>query len=116
MNHKVLIASALALSLAACGGTQSSADNAADRLDNAAAQSTPEAAVVLENQADAIRDNDSAAPAGAPGSEVQQAMDKAGAAQTAPLANDTQVAPPSRQAMPTGAEKGAPPPKTEPKN
>lgn len=89
MSRPVLLASAVALSLAACGGTQTTADNAADRLDNAADQSTPEAAAVLENQADAIRDQNSAASAGAPGSEVQQAMDKAGAAQSDNAATPT---------------------------
>jgi hypothetical protein len=112
MKHKAFLVGAVALTLAACGGRQSAADNAADRLENAADQSTPEGAAVLDNAADAIRDNGTAAPAGAPGSEVQQAMDKAGEAQAGQTANDAAPAPPSKQAMPTGAEKGAPPPKT----
>ena len=72
------------LILAGCSGgstNRSSADAQADALDNAADQSTPKAADVLENQADAIREN---GPVGAPGhagSSTQQAMNAAAAAE-----------------------------------
>jgi hypothetical protein len=71
-----------ALLLAACGGNRP-ADNAADQLENAAAQSDPAAAMVLDNEADAIRDNgmvvgNSTDPQGS----IQNAMENAGAAQT----------------------------------
>jgi hypothetical protein len=71
-----------ALLLAACsGGTSNQAGAQADQLENAAEQSTPEAAEVLEQQADAIRDNGTSGAAGQPGSSVQQAVEKAGEAQ-----------------------------------
>jgi hypothetical protein len=80
MKHALPLAAAL--SLAACsGGTSDQADAQADQLDNAAEQSTPEAAEVLEQQADAIRDNGAAGAPGLPGSSVQQAVEKAGDAQ-----------------------------------
>ena len=69
------------LMLAACGGQQSASENTADQLDAAAEQSTPEAAAVLENQADSIRDRNAAAPAGQPGSPAQNALQDAGNAQ-----------------------------------
>ncbi|MBV8687932.1 MAG: hypothetical protein JOZ90_17040 [Alphaproteobacteria bacterium] len=62
--------------LAACGGSSES-DNAADRLDRAAGQSTPEAADVLENAADQVRDSNVADPDAA----VQNALQSAGNAQ-----------------------------------
>lgn len=68
--------------LGACGHN----DKAADRLDNAAEQSTPAAAEVLHNQADQIRDQGGvSAPVNQAGSAVQQAMQKAGNAQAAAL-------------------------------
>lgn len=106
------------LTLSACGGASDQADAQADKLDNAAEQSTPEAAAVLENQADMIRENGAAGAAGQPGSSVQQAVEKAGEAQTtnaigaAPAPSAT---PQSKQALPHGAEKGNPPPKTDTK-
>jgi type VI protein secretion system component VasK len=111
-----LIASALILLMsAACSGNssqQSAADNQADQLDNAAEQSTPEAAAVLENQADAIRDNGAAGAPGQPGSTTQQALEEAGQAQATGPASSPGVTPPARQALPSGAEKGTPPPTT----
>lgn len=68
---------ALAL-LAACGQSSTPAENKADQLDAAAAQSTPEAAAVLHNEADAIEANNSA---DATGAEVQNALQNAGNAQ-----------------------------------
>jgi hypothetical protein len=105
------------LILAACsGGASDQADAQADKLDNAAAQSTPEAAEVLEAQADAIRANGSEGALGQPGSTVQDAMAKAGEAQAtndAAPAPAPLPAPKSQQAVPHGAEKGNPPPKTD---
>ena len=72
---------ALALVLAACG-RPTPADNAADQLENAAEQSDPAAAAVLDNEADAIRDNGAAVGGSSdPDGPVQQAMKNAGEAQ-----------------------------------
>lgn len=105
--------------LAACsGGASDQAEAQADNLDNAAAQSTPEAAEVLEQQADAIRANGAEGATGQPGSTVQDAMAKAGEAQATNMsggATGATPAPPSRQALPHGAEKGNPPAKTDTK-
>ncbi|NNM78181.1 hypothetical protein HJG53_14910 [Sphingomonas sp. ID1715] len=115
MKHALILAALV--SLAACAGRASDqAEAQADKLDNAAEQSTPEAAEVLEQQADAIRDNGAAGAPGQPGSSVQQAMDKAGEAQATNAAGAAPMpaaTPPSKQAVPHGAEKGTPPPKTE---
>lgn len=68
--------------LGACGHN----DKAADRLDNAAEQSTDAAADVLHNAADKIRDRGGVnAPIDQGGSAVQRAMQKAGNAQAAAL-------------------------------
>jgi len=74
----------VALALAACSGHSSNdaAEQQADALDNAADQSTANAADVLHNQADAIRENGAVGAPGQPGSTVQQAMNQAGAAQS----------------------------------
>ena len=116
MKHAVALIAAL--SLAACSGAASDqADAQADTLENAAQQSTPEAAEVLEQQADAIRDNGTSGAAGQPGSAVQQAMEKAGEAQATNTADAVQMpapgAAPAKQAVPHGAEKGSPPPTTD---
>ena len=115
MKHVLTLAAIL--SLAACsGGASDQADAQADQLENAAQQSTPEAAEVLEQQADAIRDNGTAGAPGQPGSAVQQAMEKAGQAQAtnaAGAAPAPSATPESKQALPHGAEKGNPPPKTD---
>jgi hypothetical protein len=74
----MLLVSAGAL-LTGCGGD--AADDAADRLDNAAAQSGPAAADVLTGAADDLRDDEPANPA----AEAQNALQRAGNAQaTAP--------------------------------
>ena len=112
------IAPAILLILTACsGGASDQAEAQADKLDNAAEQSTPEAAEVLESQADAIRANGAQGAPGQPGSSVQDAVAKAGEAQAtnAVATPPVTLAPPSRQAVPHGAEKGNPPPKTETK-
>jgi hypothetical protein len=111
---RIIALAPLALLAACSGGASDQAEAQADKLDNAAEQSTPEAAAVLENQADAIRANGATGAVGDPGSTVQNAMAKAGRAQA-----DTTPAPPpqpkpqSQQAVPHGAEKGNPPPKTD---
>ncbi len=63
--------------LSACGGN-SPADDQAQALEEAAEQSTPEAANVLMNQADQIESGNVTDPAAA-----QQALDAAGNAQVA---------------------------------
>jgi len=75
---------ALLLALTACSGHSSNdaAEQQADVLDNAAEQSTANAAKVLHNQADAIRENGAVGTPGQPGSSVQQAMNNAAAAQS----------------------------------
>lgn len=67
-----------ALLVAGCGGTNSPAENSADQLDNAAAQSSPEAANVLKNEADQIRATDNEDP-----NAAQAAMQEAGNVQAA---------------------------------
>jgi hypothetical protein len=52
----------------------------ADQLDKAAAQSDPTAVAVIREGADALRNQENAAPAGEPGSYTQQTMRKAGEA------------------------------------
>jgi hypothetical protein len=65
-----------ALALAGCGGSGPQ-DNAADRLESAADQSSPAAANVLDNEADRVRDSNVADENAA----VQGAMQAAGNAQ-----------------------------------
>ena len=65
----------LLLALAACGGG-GEAENVADRLDEAAEQSDPAAAEILEDAAGEVREQDDPAAA-------NQAMDRAGAASAA---------------------------------
>ncbi|MBA2921097.1 hypothetical protein GON01_15505 [Sphingomonas sp. MAH-20] len=72
------------LALAACSDNStngSTADAQADALDNAADQSTAKAADVLENRADAIRENGAIGAPGAPGSSTQNAVNAAAEAQ-----------------------------------
>lgn len=115
MRHLAL--APLLIFAAACSGGSSDVSEAqADKLDNAAEQSTPEAAEVLEQQADAIRANGAEGAMGQPGSTVQDAMAKAGEAQATNAADPAPApTPQSKQALPHGAEKGNPPPKTDTK-
>ena len=109
MKHPAAAAAALlAFTLAACGA-QSPAENSAEALENAAAQSTPEAAAILENAADEVREGESTAPPGAPGSPVQKAMEKAGAAQSEPRTKIAPV-PPATGAKPHAKGDPVPPP------
>jgi hypothetical protein len=102
---------AAAFSLAACGG-QSEADNTAAALEEAASQSTPEAAAVLENAADQIQEQNVTAPISQPGSPGQQAMQAAGQAQA--KAKAAPVAPKSQGAKPHAKGDSVPPPKIQP--
>lgn len=90
--------------LAACG--QSAEPTAAERLDNAAEQSTPAAANVLENAADSLRGQDPTLPPSDPNSPVQNAMQRAGQAQIGEQGNQTT---PSQQAKPHRAGDPVPP-------
>lgn len=103
---------AAALSLVACGGGEP-ADRAAGRLEEAASQSDPAAAEILENAADQIAEQD-AMSAGAANAASDAAMRDAGNAQAA-------IVPPSPAPAPAGAKAGSPrasgtmpPPKTDP--
>ena len=92
----------LVLNLAACGGGGGSqAENTAEALEEAAEQSDPAAAQVLENAADSALEGNVSA---------QQALQSAGnaQAQTVPQA---QQAPPSQQAQPNRGGQQTPPPK-----
>jgi hypothetical protein len=101
---------AAAFALAACGG-QSEADNTAAALEEAASQSTPEAAAVLENAADQIQEQNVRAPISEPGSPGQQAMQAAGQAQTKAQAEP--VPPKSQGAKPHAKGDPVPPPKVQ---
>jgi hypothetical protein len=97
--------------LSACGGS-GPADNAADRLEEAAGQSTPEAANVLDNAAEQVREGNVANPDAA----VQNAMQAAGNAQAAGRGGQAAPQTPPR---PVGAKPHAPgdpvpPPKLAP--
>ena len=92
------IAAALAIGLAACG-QQGPAESKEELLEQAAEQSTPEAAAVLENAAEQ-------------GANVQEAMQAAGNAQVAGEARTP--APPVRQAKPHEKGDPVPPPTIKP--
>ncbi|HEY0412217.1 MAG TPA: hypothetical protein VGD66_03640 [Allosphingosinicella sp.] len=108
MSRPAFTAVLAALALAGCGGS-SPADNAADRLDRAADQSTPEAANVLDTAADRIRDGNGADA----NAQAQQALQAAGNAQAAARgsAPAPQGAPPQVGAKPHAAGDPVPPPK-----
>jgi hypothetical protein len=108
-----VLALAAGLGLAACG-QQSPAENTAAALENAAEQSTPEAAAVLENQADQIREQNVAAPIGEPGSPGQQAMQAAGNAQAQGSGTATTPPPPPKGAKPHAKGDPVPPPQIMP--
>lgn len=111
MKISAALSVAALLVLSACGGG-GQADATADKLEEAAEQSDPAAAQVLENAADEVRDQGAAAPAGQPGSAAQQAMEEAGNAQAATVPGP-QPAPPSLQAQPNRTGQQTPPPKTK---
>ena len=87
----LLLPLAAPLALAACGGGgQSQSENQAEALEEAAEQSDPAAAQVLENTADAVREGDA---------NAQQALQQAGNAQAATVPQPQQTPPPK---VPTG--------------
>jgi hypothetical protein len=93
-----------ALLAAGCGGGGTPADNSAATLDNAASQSTPESAAVLNTAAQEIRDRNISDP-----NAVQSAMQAAGNAQAAAARHTGQLgAKPHRPGDPV------PPPKLAP--
>lgn len=108
---KTTFAALAALAVAACGSGGSPAENTASALDNAAEQSTPGAAAVLENAADQIRDENIAAPLDAPGSPAQKALEEAAIVDNP--AGRT-AAPPSQGAKPHAKGDPVPPPKVGP--
>jgi hypothetical protein len=82
---KTIVAVAAIGSLAACAKPSASEDNA-DMLENAADQSTPEAAEALRNSAEQMRDQDQSGAPADPNGPIQNAMERAGDAQTPPPA------------------------------
>ena len=107
----------LAATLAACGGSNSKAEQTAEQLEQAAEQSDSVSANVLENAADQVRATGDTRPLGQPGSPAQQALEQAAnvsaattgdtrtrndatPADTQPAQNDTTAAPPPVQALP----------------
>jgi hypothetical protein len=98
----LLLPLAASLALAACGGGgRSQSENQAEALEEAAEQSDPAAAQVLENAADEVREG---------GANAQQALQQAGNAQAATVPQPRQ-APPAVQAKPNGTGQQTPPPK-----
>jgi N-acetylglucosamine kinase-like BadF-type ATPase len=82
-----VLAPALLVALVACSGQQSSVENTADQLEEAAEQSDPAAAEVLENAADEVRDQNSIAPA-------DQALENAASASMPPPERQGTMPPP----------------------
>lgn len=103
----------LALALAACSAQSDQAEAQADKLENAAEQSTPEAAAVLQNRADAIREQGASGAPGDPGSSVQDAMQNAGNAQVTNWPQPVDSPSPDAQQVPIGVKKNGSPPKMD---
>ena len=101
MKMRAALPAAALLVLAACGGGE--AETAAERIDDAAEQSDPAAAEVLEDSADEVRAGNMTA---------QEAMQAAGNAQAATV-DGPQAAPPSMQAKPNRGGQQTPPPKID---
>ena len=103
MKATVLLALTAAAALAAC--SQSPAENTAQQLENAAAQSDPAAAAVLNNAANQVLEQNSTAPA-------QGALEAAANAQ---LGNGRAgpMAPEAQQAKPHAPGDPVPPPKVK---
>jgi hypothetical protein len=82
----IAVTTLAALALGACGSGQqpaaqeTTADQVADKLEQAADQSDPEAAAVINKRADELRGAGTVAPPGQPGSYAQDTMQEAGAA------------------------------------
>jgi N-acetylglucosamine kinase-like BadF-type ATPase len=98
MKMRAALPAAALLVLAACGGGE--AEKSADRLEEAAEQSDPAAAEVLQNAADEVSAGNMSA---------QEAMQAAGNAQAQTVGG--QAAPPSMQAQPNRTGQQTPPPK-----
>lgn len=116
MNFKAAAFLVGTVLLAACGdgggGETNNFTDSAETLRNAASQSTPEAREVLLNAANQVESGNVQTPVGAPGSPVQEAMEKAGQAQA--QQPQGQQAPPPVQAIPRKPGDPAPPNKTMP--
>lgn len=67
-------------SSAEASAEQTSAEQVADQLEQAADQSDPTAAAVIDKRAQELRGSGSVAPPGEPGSYAQKTMQEAGAA------------------------------------
>jgi hypothetical protein len=104
----VSVAAFAALFAAGCGGGKNPADNSADQLDRAAGQSTPEAATVLQNEAQKIRAGNIS-----DSNAAQAAMQAAGNAQARAPATGSGHAkvPPAAGAKPHRMGDPVPPPK-----
>lgn len=103
-----LALAAAGLALAGCGG-ESENQTAAEALEEAADQSTPAAADVLENAAEGMREGDPGAPA-----SVDEAMRAAGNAQAEAIRPPApRSVPPQQQAKPHEKGDPVPPPKVE---
>ena len=87
MKINLLVAATTAALLVACGSDQSPADSTADNLEAAADQSSPEAAAVLDNAADQIRDQNVQDPAAAQGALEAAGNAQAGATPPPPGGN-----------------------------
>lgn len=109
---KAALPALLALfALAACG---KNGDERAEQLRAAAAQSTPPAAQVLNNNAERIEDRDIDVPASAPGSPTQEALARAGQAEVTNNRTGQPAAPPPHGAKPHAANDQVPPPQVPP--
>lgn len=100
-TNRFLLAALAGTALAGCGGGGSKAENSADALRNAADQSSPAAREVLMNEAQRIEEQNLQGPV------VQDAMSKAGNAQSGNAAAPV-------QAQPHKAGDPVPPPKVTP--
>lgn len=96
------------VALSACGGS-TPAENSAAQLEEAAEQSDPSAAPILENAADQIRDQN----AGDANAAAQQALEQAGNVQAGTVSQTQTPPPPAVGAKPHQAGDPVPPPKTK---
>lgn len=103
MKASSLLALSAAAALSAC--SQSPAENTAEQLQNAAAQSDPAAAVVLNDAANQVLEQNSTAPA-------QGALEAAGNAQVG-NGQAGPMAPEAQQAKPHAPGDPVPPPKVK---
>lgn len=89
---RLALTAIIATSLAACGSNsnpqETTASQAADQLDSAAAQSDPEAAAVMTKRADELRGSGTSAALDDPAGPVQDAMRKPAPLRLGPPRND----------------------------